>query len=113
VELNFRFNFNSTLAQSRSPSLERVRQNGKGKVASATCQMWRDDASANNDRSIRPTIREEQQYIRTSPESTESLVADHSLKIEYRLIEFARAIDLRGVNAGLDDSIHPQIRALD
>ena len=80
--LNFRFNFDSTLAQSRSPSLERVRGNGKGNVASATCLMRRDDASASNDRFIRPTMGEQQQHIGTRPQSTESLVADHGLKIE-------------------------------
>src|SRR6185437_3143261 len=64
--LNFRFNFNSTLAQSRSPSLERVGGNGKGEVAGATCLMRRNDASANHDRSIRPVMSEEKQHIRAS-----------------------------------------------
>jgi hypothetical protein len=82
LPLNFRFNFDSTLAQSRSPSLERVRGNGKGEVAWASCLMRRDDATANDDRIIRPAVSEEQQDIRTSPQSTEALVADHGLKIE-------------------------------
>ena len=111
--LNFRFNLDSTLAQSRSPSLERVRGNGKGEVARAACLMRRDDASGNDDRIIRPALSEEQQHIRTSPQGAEALVADHGLKIEQQLIEFTRAMDLRDIDAGLDDSIHPQIRALD
>ena len=113
LPLNFRFNFDSTVAQSCSPSLERVRGNGKGEVAWAACLMRRDDASANDDWIIRPALSEKQEHIRTSPQSTEALVADHGLKIEQQLIEFMRAIDLRDVDAGLDDSIHPQIRALD
>src|SRR6266576_4973572 len=66
LPLNFRFNFDSTLAQSRSPSLERVRGNGKGAVAKAACLMRRGDASANDDRIIRLARSEEQQHIRTS-----------------------------------------------
>src|SRR5882724_2605893 len=82
LPLNFRFNFDSTLTQSRSPSLERVRGNGKGEVARAACLMRRDDSSGNDDRIIRPALSEEQQHIPTSPQSTEALVADHSFKIE-------------------------------
>src|SRR5882724_10826935 len=73
LPLNFRFNFDSTLTQSRSPSLERVRGNGKGEVARAACLMRRDDASANHERFIRPAMSKEQQHIRTRPQSTESL----------------------------------------
>ena len=82
LPLNFRFNFDSTLAQPHSPSLERVRGNGKGEVARAACLMRRDDASANNDRIIRPAPSEEQENIGTSSQSAEALVASHGLKIE-------------------------------
>jgi len=69
--------------KSRSPkSRARSEGNGKGEVARAACLMRRDDASANDDRIIRPALSEEQEHIRTSPQSTEALVADHSLKIE-------------------------------
>jgi len=113
LPLNFRFNFDSTLAQSRSPSLEGIRRNGKGEVASTACVMRRDDASTNDDRFIRPAMSKEQEYIRTSPQSTEALVAHHSVKIEQGLIEVTRAIDLGDVDASLDDSRHPQVRTLD
>ena len=82
LPLNFRFNFDSTLAQSRSPSLERVRGNGKGEVAWSACLMRRDNASANDDRIVRPALSEEQEHIWTSPQSTEALVAGHGFKIE-------------------------------
>ncbi len=75
--------------------------------------MRRDDASGNGDRIIRPAVSEEQEHIRTSPQRTEALVADHGFKIEYRLIKFTRAIDFRDVDAGFDDPIHPRIGALD
>jgi len=75
--------------------------------------MRRDDASGNGDRNVRPALSEEEEHIRTSPQRTEALLADHGLKIEYRLIKFTRAIDFRDVDAGFDDSIYPRIRALD
>ena len=82
LPLNFRFNWASTFAQSRSPTIEPVRRIRKGEVARTACLMRRDDASANDDRIIRPALVEEQEHIRTSPPSAEALVADHSLKIE-------------------------------
>ena len=44
--------------------------------------MRRDDTSTNDDRFIRPAMSEEQEHIRTNPQSTEALIADHSIKIE-------------------------------
>ena len=109
IPLNFRFKCNFALTQPYSPSLERVSGNGKGEVPRAACFMRRDDASGYDHRFVRSAMGEEQQHIRTNPQCAEALVADHDLKTEQRLIEFARTKDLRDVDAGFDDSMHLQM----
>jgi hypothetical protein len=79
---NLRFNLHSAFAQPPTPSGERIRRNSKREMSRPASLMRRNHAPGNNHRFLGSVVREEQQDIRTNPQSTEAIVTDHGLKAE-------------------------------